>query len=103
MAVAAVWQAGGEGEWGGVRCSSRRSWRRKANDGGWREERQARGGAASASGNAVSARLPRARVAARAVGIRCAFGILCHAMVGVLPFFWWWEFWVRAPGSRRQG
>ena len=55
-------------------------------------ERQARGGAASASGNAVSARLPRARVAARAVGIRCAFGILCLAVVGVLPFFWWWDF-----------
>jgi len=66
-------------------------------------ERQARGGAASASGNAVSARFPRARVAGRAVRIRWAFGILCHAMVGVLPFFWWWEFWVRAPGSRRQG
>jgi len=55
MAVAAVWQAGGEGEWGGVRCSSRRSWRRKANDGGWREERQARGGGLRGGGAAAKA------------------------------------------------
>jgi len=39
-------------------------------------ERQARGGAALASGNAVSARFPRARVVGRAVRIRWAFGIL---------------------------
>jgi len=55
MAVAAVWQAGGEGEWGGVRCSSGRSWRRKANDGGWREERQARGGSLRGGGAAAKA------------------------------------------------
>ena len=50
-------------------------------------ERQARGGAALASGNAVSARFPRARVAGRAVRIRWAFGILCLAMVGVFAVF----------------
>jgi len=55
MAVAAVWQAGGEGKWGGVRCSSGRSWRRKANDGGWREERQARGGGLRGGGAAAKA------------------------------------------------
>ena len=55
MAVAAVRQAGGEGEWGGVRCSGRRSWRRKAKDGGWQAERQARGGGLRGGGAAAKA------------------------------------------------
>nr|CAB3458852.1 unnamed protein product [Digitaria exilis] len=43
-------------------------------------ERQARGGAASASGNAVSARFPPGSGAGGAVGIWCAFGIWCCAL-----------------------
>jgi len=74
-------------------------------------ERQARGGgAASATGNAVSRPVPSracrvlGRVPARAAaGIWRAFGVPCLAMVGSLLFFWWWDFWVSLAGmtSRR--
>jgi hypothetical protein len=61
-------------------------------------ERQARGGAASATGNAVSRPVPSracrvlGRVPARAAaGIWRAFGVPCLAMVGsLLGFFFFW-------------
>jgi hypothetical protein len=67
-------------------------------------ERQARGGAASATGNAVSRPVPSracrvlARAPARAAaGIWRAFGVPCLAMVGSLLVFFF--FWVLACGD----
>jgi hypothetical protein len=59
-------------------------------------ERQARGGAASASGNAVSARFPPCRESAASARRGC-WNLACvHVCVRLVPgsllLWWWWVF-----------